>query len=305
MSGSFLNKKGWLRRLSGRKKAHELIDAPPEFSEQIAPELPVLPDEYNRFAPLASEADEAAAAALRRRMRKMLLLAAAGLMTAGLLLTGVVQLPQSPEKDAAAVESPSPSPTPKGGKPKPAATGDEQSDNEPEATPELTDAPTEAPTATPTATPTPSPTPTPEPTPEPDIPGVQLLEAEWYAGAGEAAQFRVVMRIPKKNVDNGIIISDIYARINSNVLSHEEWDAIWTLSDEMIKTEVNENGDQIITYAGSLYWPRSAPTSADKVTLAATGWDTRREGAMGETELSNTLTVGFGQTASLFDQPNE
>ena len=64
-----------------RESVHELNRIPTEFHENGAPELPALPDEFNRYpAPQKDKSKDR-----RKRFWKMLILAVAGLMTIGVL----------------------------------------------------------------------------------------------------------------------------------------------------------------------------------------------------------------------------
>lgn len=123
-----------------RENVHELNRIPTEFHENGAPELPELPDEFNRF-PRSAKAKED-----RSRLRRiMLLLAVAGLVTLGIFAS---LLPENNPAEAEAVQT-------------------EKTE---------TREPTALPTAVPTDVPTPAPTPEPtaEPTPEP-TPGVDVI----------------------------------------------------------------------------------------------------------------------------------
>ena len=57
-------------------------------------------------------------------------------------------------------------------------------------------------------------------------------------------------------------------------------------------TAETENGDRIVTFKGTMYWPKNKPTQSDSITVAATGYDTKEQK---ETEPSNALTVRFGE----------
>ena len=142
------------------------------------------------------------------------------------------------------------------------------------------------------ATPAATPQSTPEPTPEPDIEGVELQQAEWLEGDGEAATFHIVARIPQKNVKKGIMIGDFYAWSGNKAGTLEDWEAIMTPSDMDTKFETDETGATIVTFNGTLYWRNGGPTS-DEVTIAVTGYDT---GAQQETGISNTITLKKGQS---------
>ena len=111
-----------------RKRVHELNQIPTEFHENGAPELPPLPDEYNRDQK-TGRPKEKKESSIRKAM---LYLAAAGLTVLG-LITPVVRL-NAPEK--------TPVPTPA-----PTAVVEVQE----------TPKPTEAPTSEPTPVPTPEP----------------------------------------------------------------------------------------------------------------------------------------------------
>ncbi len=118
-----------------RKKLHEIIGAPPEDQNRDTPEYPVLPDEFNRNAPIVEEEEKPS------RLRKaMLLLAFMGLVTVGVF--GFRSRKTSPSAEA-----------------QPTATAVVT------AQPTATGALTPEPTAEPTAVPTPVPTFTPAPTP--------------------------------------------------------------------------------------------------------------------------------------------
>ena len=127
-----------------RESVHELNRIPTEYHEDGAPELPELPDEFNRFPRKAKAKED------RSRLRKvMLYLAVAGLVTLG------VFAPLHPDNRPAEAEAV------------------QTTETEPPAkTPEASALPTVDPT--PAHTPEPTPDPTAEPTPEP-TPGVDVL----------------------------------------------------------------------------------------------------------------------------------
>jgi hypothetical protein len=112
-----------------RKRVHELNRIPTEFHEDGAPELPPLPDEFNRDQKTGTP-KEKKESSIRKAM---LVLAASGLVILG-VITPVVRLQTQPDAN-----------------PEPTAIV------EVTTTPEITPEPTSAPT----------PVPTPEPTPEP------------------------------------------------------------------------------------------------------------------------------------------
>ena len=251
-----------------RKGTREPIDMPREFHEDGAPEYAPLPDEFNRFAPVTEETGSDASGA-RRLMKVMLYVAAAGLIVLGVLL---------PKR---AEPSPVPDPT------HAVAPGTAVVTSVPDTT-----APARN---TPEATAPPSPVPTEKPTPEPDVEGVQMLEAEWTDGSGEGATLRLVARIPKHNADAGITIGDFYAWLDGEG-ALEDWDGIMTPSELDTAFTEDEYGNTIVTFTGTLYWPNRAPSAADAITVAATGWDPDTQA---ETEASNALTVRFGQRVTI------
>lgn len=86
-----------------RKQAHELNGIPTEFHEDGAPELPVLPDEFNRFPKQQKRAADRS-----RRRRMMLFFAAAGLITLGVIFPKPEkQPPREASVTPAATEQPS------------------------------------------------------------------------------------------------------------------------------------------------------------------------------------------------------
>lgn len=126
-----------------RKKLHEINGVPPEDQNRTTPEYVPLPDEYNRFAPVAAEEEKKPS-----RIRKiMLILAAAGLATLGIFWPNKI-LPNQPVNPDTTATAPSateviPSVTP----------------SVKEPTPQPNETPTPAPNLTPTPSPTPEPTP--------------------------------------------------------------------------------------------------------------------------------------------------
>ena len=148
-----------------------------------------------------------------------------------------------------------------------------------------------APSATEAAAAEPEATPMASPAPEAEVEGVELLEAEWTDGEGDETLLKIVARIPGKNVKRGVMIGDFYAWINGKP-ALPDWDAIQTPSDLDTTTEETENGDRIVTFKGTMYWPKNKPTQSDSITVAATGYDTKEQK---ETEPSNALTVRFGE----------
>ncbi len=127
-----------------REQVHELNRIPTEFHEDGAPELPPLPDEFNRYPRRTKTEDR------RSRLRRiMLLLAVSGLTVLGILFSRA-------QKSAADV---SPERTAEPGTPNAVV--------EATATPGQSEAPALAPTADPTPEPTPEPTAEPEPDADP------------------------------------------------------------------------------------------------------------------------------------------
>ena len=112
------------------------MDVPTEFHEDGAPEYPVLPDEFNRNAPIVEPETD------KHRLRKIMLYFA----SIGLLSVGLLFLSSPHTKDPTASVTPPP-----------AAQASE--------TPALTARPTAAATPEATAEPTQAPTATPAPTP--------------------------------------------------------------------------------------------------------------------------------------------
>ena len=128
-----------------RKSVHELNRLPTEFHEDGAPELPELPDEFNRFPRPATAKED------RSRLRKvMLYLAAAGVVTLGALSPRVhADLPSKADDNASVAQ-----------------TTRQPSGKE-----------TDAPVSTIEPSVPPAPTPTPEPTSKPapvQTPGVDV-----------------------------------------------------------------------------------------------------------------------------------
>ena len=145
-----------------RETVHELNRIPSEFHEDGAPEIPELPDEFNRFPrPVKTKED-------RSRLRKMMLMLAA----AGLALIGVFA-PLSPDSLPAEAEM---------------------------VQTEITAGPAKTPEAsavTPTPALTPQPTPTPEPTPEASpipTPGVTI---GYYYRASEVYYASLHISVPE------------------------------------------------------------------------------------------------------------
>ena len=116
------------------------MDVPTEFHEDGAPEYPVLPDEFNRNAPIVEPETD------KHRLRKIMLYFA----SIGLLSVGLLFLSSPHTKDPTASVTPPP-----------AAQASE--------TPALTARPTAAATPEATAEPTQAPTATPAPTPGVDV----------------------------------------------------------------------------------------------------------------------------------------
>ncbi len=286
-----------VRRPTERKKAHEAVGAPPEFHENGAPELPVLPDEYNRKAPLY---DEAAEAAKRHKQFKKLLLvlSATGALALGLAVTPALkQTPSGPDTEPTqlpvVVDVSTPEPTV-------------------EASPEATQKPTEAPTPEPTAVPTEEPTPEPTSTENYDdtIESVELQTVSWERGEGEGAEFWLVARIPKKNVEKGIsfltsngsIVMEVYAWVDVQNADLDDWHGIMTASEYDTEVFTAENGDMIAIMRSSMYWPKKEhlPLNNSLVTFAVTAGQFDESGNyQGESAPSNRLTVAFGQNASV------
>lgn len=148
-----------------REQVHELNRIPTEFHEDGAPELPPLPDEFNRYPRRAKTEDR------RSRLRRsMLLLAASGLTVLGILFPHL--------QNSAADVSPE----------RTAVPGTPNAVVEVSLKPLPTDAPTPAPTTEPT------PIPTPEPTPEPGADPILIQSSlVFYA----AVQFSGTDRIEK------------------------------------------------------------------------------------------------------------
>lgn len=266
-----------LHRASTRKPSHTLIGAPPQFHEHGAPEDPPLPDEFNRFAPTAEEAD----AAQKKRHKKhlmMILLLTGGVLVGfsafGSLFGLTAAEPESTRTPTATLS--------------PDAT-EKASAAQPSETPKPADASSEAPIAAPT--PEPTETPTPAPTPEPEVEGVWLMKAYWTEGDGAGANFVLSVRIPKKNAEAGIMLGDFYAWLDGPG-TVDNWDAIMTPSEYDTTYETDENGDQWAIFLGTLYWPNRVPAHNSAITIAATGFDPNTGE---ETELSNALTVHFGE----------
>ena len=114
-----------------RESVHELNRIPTEYHEDGAPELPELPDEFNRFPRKAKAKED------RSRLRKvMLYLAVAGLVTLGILVPTAKAAPSEAEENVPVAQA--------------------------------TQAPSGTGTAAPLRTEEPEPTPTPEPEPLPD-----------------------------------------------------------------------------------------------------------------------------------------
>lgn len=136
-----------------RKSVHELNRLPTEFHEDGAPELPELPDEFNRF-PRPAKAKED-----RSRLRKvMLYLAAAGVVTLGALSPRVhADLPSKADENASVAQTTR--------QPSGKETDAPVSTIEPSVTP----APTPTPEPKATSTPEPTHAPTPIPTPGVDV----------------------------------------------------------------------------------------------------------------------------------------
>lgn len=269
-----------LRRPTARRKSEEVIGVP---------ELPRLPDEFNRDAPPIDT--EAAEAKRRKHLKKlMMFLAATGAFTLGLFaFMPAAAPPKEPEASFA---------------PTPAVSSEAEA---------KTPVPIVTSTAHPTAASTPAPTaaPTPEPTPEPEVEGVELLYAEWVEFTGESAVFNLYARIPKKNIEGkGLLPAEleVFAWLNG-MRTVDDWDAINTLevSAAAYGTDVSfgdaENGDVIVTYRGTLYWAdHPTPAWSDLVTIAVCGvyretWEL--------TDPSNSLTVGIGGKAFQKDTAND
>ena len=276
------------------EQSHILNGIPTECHEDGAPELPPLPDEFNRFAPIVTE--EESAAKRRHRLHKMLMyLMAAGALGLGLMFPGLSALTNGTGNADAEAEAQTTAAPASSAKPSPTAA----------PTPNPTDAATAAPTATlrPTSTPEPTAVPTQEPTPEPEVEGVELLYAEWVDFTGESAVFSICARIPKKNIEErGLLPTEmeVFAWLNG-MRTVDDWDAINTL--EVTAAEygmdvsfgAEESGDIIVTYTGTLYWAdHPTPAWSDLVTIAVCGvfkdtWEL--------TDPSNSLTVGIGGKA--------
>ena len=148
-----------------RESVHELNRIPTEFHENGAPELPELPDEFNRFP------RKAKAGKNRSRLRRIMLLLAA----AGLVILGVFA-PLQPDHDPAEAEA------------APAETA------RPTETPKASALPTVDPTPAPTSAPTPDPT--AEPTPEP-TPGVDVI----FYRASQVYSVALRLQVPERIAD--------------------------------------------------------------------------------------------------------
>ena len=119
-----------------RKRLHEIMDVQTEFHEDGAPEYPVLPDEFNRNAPIVEPETD------KHRLRKIMLYFA----SIGLLSVGLLFLSSPHTKDPTASVTPPPAAQ---ASELPALTAQPTAT----ATPEATAEPTQAPTATPAPTP--------------------------------------------------------------------------------------------------------------------------------------------------------
>ena len=278
-----------LHKRRRRKWTHELVGAPYQFHEDGAPELPPLPDEYNRNAPIVEPQKKDGS-----QMRKMVLLLAAGALTLGLLFPTIqTVLPSSestPEEQTASVVTAAPT-----------------------AAPNATDAPsagstepTQTPSPSPTATSSPTPTPSPSPTPKPEVEGVELMYLYWVDGIHEEAEFTLSFRVPLKNIKKGLMDNEFeaYAWINS-MRGADDWDGIWTLTDADVSIGEDENGDLVAYYSGPMYWAdHPTPARNDLVTIAVAGVYTDGE-TFEESPLSNALTVGIGGKAYIEDTSND
>lgn len=154
-----------------RKSVAELNCIPNEFHEGSAPELPPLPDEFNRFTPPMKDDTKDR----RKGLRKMLMiLAAVGVILFG----GVSAKQQDAEQPVSEAELPA-APTPFAEQEKPPASVS------PTATPAVqeTPAPTPEPTPEPTTEPTSEPTPEPTPEPVPDVEPIFIRSSQVYYAA--------------------------------------------------------------------------------------------------------------------------
>ena len=279
------------KRTSVRKEIHVQNGVPPQFHEEFAPEDQPLPDEFNRFAPVVSEADTAAQH--RKHLKHLMMI---------LMVTGGAMIGLSAFGSVPGIGTPGPEATqsPEG---TPAATVQAS------AAAEGSEKPTQEPTGTPT--PTPTPVPTAEPTPTPEVEGVELLYAEWVEGTGESAVFSITARIPEKNIkEKGISPNELelFAWLNGE-RTIDDWDGINMLelspyaSGQETTVGTDENGDVIVTYTGTLYWAsHPTPVRNDLVTLAVYGSIYDENGSWASfSEPSNSLTVGIGGKAFKYD----
>ena len=149
------------------KKLHEILNVPPEFSNDGVTEYSEPPDEFNRFAQPEEEEPRPS-----RTKKVLLLLAAAGLITIGAIL------PKSLSAKGSADASGMPSACVGSGSTVERGSKDTET-TAPLQTEHPTDpaAPAETPAATEIPTATPAPTATPEPTPKPvpiETPGISI-----------------------------------------------------------------------------------------------------------------------------------